>query len=125
MLKEFKEFALSKNLIDIAVGLIMALALKDLVASLIENVLMPIIGAIFGEPNFSSLWVVTINDSRFYFGTFFTAFLVFVSIAAAVFFFIIKPYKAYQARVDSGEEAPAEPSDEVKLLTEIRDSLSR
>jgi large conductance mechanosensitive channel len=125
MIKEFKEFALSKNLIDVAIGLIMALALKELIQALVEWVLMPIVGAIFGEPNFTELWVLTINDSQIRFGTFVTAFITFLGVAAGVFFFIVKPYKTYQARVESGEEAPPEPSDEVKLLTEIRDSLNR
>jgi large conductance mechanosensitive channel len=125
MFKEFKEFALSKTLIDVAVGLIMALALKELIQALVEWILMPIVGAIFGKPDFTQLWVVTINDSQMHIGTFVTAFITFLGVAAGVFFFIVRPYKAHQARLEAGDEAPPEPSDEIKLLSEIRDSLKR
>jgi large conductance mechanosensitive channel len=84
---------------------------------------MPIIGIIFGEPSFDNLtW--TINDSVIMYGSFLTAFVTFLSIAAAVYFFIVKPYNAYKARVASGEEAePVAPPEDIVLLTEIRDAL--
>ncbi len=63
MLKEFKEFAFGGNLVEIAVGLVMALALTALVGSLIDHIVMPIIGIIFGEPNFDSVLDPAINDS--------------------------------------------------------------
>ena len=123
-MQEFKEFALGGNLVEVAVGLVMALALAALVTSLVENVVMPIVGILFGEPSFDRLtW--TINDSIIMYGTFITAMVTFLSIAFAVYFFIVKPWNAYKARIASGEEeAPAGPS-EVDLLTEIRDALAR
>ncbi len=125
MLKEFKEFAMKGNLVEVGVGLVMALALVALIESLITHVLMPIVGIIFGEPSFDDVLILTVNDSEIRFGSFITALVVFLSIALAVFFFIVKPYKAFQARQKSGEEAPPEPSEEVVLLTEIRDALRR
>ena len=123
--KEFKEFALSGALIEIAVGLVMAVAIGALVTSLVENIVMPIVGIIFGEPSFDSLtW--TINDSVIMYGTFITAIVTFLAIAFAVYFFIVRPYNSYKARVASGEEeAPVEPSEDIVLLREIRDSLAK
>ncbi|MBT8192542.1 MAG: MscL family protein [Acidimicrobiia bacterium] len=119
MLKEFKEFAFGGNLVEIAVGLVMALALTALVGSLIEHVVMPIIGIIFGEPNFDSVLDPAINNSVIRFGSFLTALTTFIAIALAVFFFIVKPYKAYKARVEAGTEEPAAPPEDIVLLREI------
>ena len=124
LLVEFKEFALGGNLVETAVGLVMALALAALVSSLVENVVMPIVGIIFGEPSFDNLtW--TINKSVILYGSFLTALVTFLSIAFAVYFFIVKPWNSYKARIASGEEeAPAGPT-ELDLLTEIRDALAK
>lgn len=124
-MKEFKEFALGGNLVEIAVGLVMALALAALIGSLVEHVLMPIVGIIFGEPSFDNVAIITINDSRILLGTFITSVVTFLAIAFAVYFFVVKPYNSYKARVASGEEEAAAGPSEVDLLTEIRDALAR
>ena len=111
MLKEFKEFALKGNLIEVGVGLIMALALVNLINSLVEHVLMPIVGIIFGKPSFDDALILTINDSQIRFGSFLTVAVSFLFIALAVFFFIVKPYRAFKDRQKKGEEAPAEPAE--------------
>ena len=117
--------SLGGNLVEVAVGLVMALALKTLVASLITHVIMPIVGILFGEPSFDRALILTINDSEIRFGSFLTATVSFIAVAFAVYFFIVKPWNAYKARVDSGEEeAPAGPS-ELDVLKEIRDSLAK
>ena len=122
---EFKEFAMGGNLVETGVALVMALALAAVINSLVENVLMPIVGIIFGEPSFDSLtW--TINGSVILYGSFITAFVSFLAIAFAVYFFIVKPYNAYKERVASGEEEePAAPPEDIMLLREIRDSLAK
>ena len=125
MVKEFKEFAFGGNLVEIAVGLVMALALTALVGSLIEHVVMPIIGIIFGEPNFDSVLDPAINDSVIRFGSFLTALTTFVAIALAVFFFVVKPYKAYKARVEAGTEEPAAPPEDIELLRAIAANTSK
>ena len=119
MLKEFKEFAFGGNLVEIAVGLVMALALTALVGSLIDHIVMPIIGIIFGEPNFDSVLDPAINDSIIRFGSFLTALVTFIAIAMAVFFMIVRPYKAYKAGVEAGTEEPAAPPEDIVLLREI------
>lgn len=121
--KDFKEFAFSGNIIALAVAFVMAAAFKDLVTALVDQVVMPIIGIVFGQPSFNGL-TLTINDSIIYYGAFLTALVAFLAVAVGVFFFIVKPYRMYQDRVASGEEeAPAAPPEDVKLLTEIRDAL--
>ena len=95
MLKGFKDFVTGGNLIEVAVGLIMALALFALVQALIADLITPLIAAIFGEPDFGDL-SFTINGSEFRYGDFINALITFVSVAAAVYFFIVAPYQRYK-----------------------------
>lgn len=114
MLKEFKEFALKGNLIEIAVGLILALAFAGVVTSFTEDIIAPIIGAIFGQPNFDSL-VIDIGDAEIRYGAFITALINFL-IIAFVLFLIVKAANRLMSKPEAG------PS-EIELLTEIRDEL--
>ena len=123
MLKEFKEFAMRPTLIEVAIGLVMALALAALVGSLVDHIVMPIVGIIFGEPSFNHVMVLTINDSEIRIGSFLTEIVTFLSIAVAVFFFIIKPYKAYLAKKEEPEPEPEADPEDLVLLREIRDAL--
>jgi large conductance mechanosensitive channel protein len=95
MLKGFKDFVTRGNLIEVAVGLIMALALFALVQALIADLITPIIAAIVGEPDFGGL-SFTINGSEFLYGDFINALITFVSVAAAVYFFVVLPYQKYK-----------------------------
>ena len=125
MLKEFKDFALKGNLIETAVGLVLALAFVAVIGSLVEHLLMPIVGIIFGEPNFDQVLIIEINGSQILLGSFIQAVVVFLMIAFALFVFVVKPYNAIKARRSSGEgEAPA-PAEDIVLLTQIRDALKR
>lgn len=123
MVKEFREFIERGNLVEFAVAFIMGAAFAALTASFVENLVMPIIAIPFGEPNFDAL-TMTINDSVIRYGAFLTALVVFVMTAAAVFFFIVKPYNAYRQRTQPAPEPEPGPS-EVELLVEIRDALRR
>ena len=118
MLKEFKEFISKGNLVEIAVGLILALAFAGLVTSFTENLINPIIGAIFGQPNFDSL-VIDIGDAQLRYGAFLTTLLNFV-IVAFVLFLVVKAYN----RMAPKEEEVGGPTD-IELLTEIRDELRK
>jgi len=125
ILKEFKDFVTKGNLIEIAVGLVIALAFTAVINALVANVLMPLIAALFGQPSFDDL-TVTLNDAVIPYGAFITALVTFLLIAAAVFFFVVKPYNAWKARrAKVEEEAPTESAEEIVLLREIRDRLSR
>jgi large conductance mechanosensitive channel len=125
MLKEFKDFVNRGNLVEIAVGLVMALAFKAVVDAFVAGLIMPGIGAVFGEPSFDGL-TFTLNDSVFSYGTFITQAVTFLLIALALFLLVVKPFNAWQARRASGEEeAPAAPPEDVALLRQIRDALQR
>jgi large conductance mechanosensitive channel len=104
MLKEFKEFLLRGNLIEIAVGLVLALAFTAVVMSLVANLITPLIAAIFGKPDFSDL-TFTINESTFRYGEFLNALIAFVLIAAVLFFLVIRPLDALMERMKSKVEA--------------------
>jgi large conductance mechanosensitive channel len=97
MLQGFRDFITRGNLIETAIALVMALATVALVNSLIESLVTPLIGAIVGEPSFEDL-TFTINGSEFFYGQFINAVITFVSIGAAVYFFIVRPFEAFQAR---------------------------
>ena len=120
MLKEFKRFAVRGNLLEVAVGLVLALAFTAMVTALIDGILMPLIAAVFGEPSFDAV-VWTIGDgrdaTRILIGSFLTAVVNFL-IIAWVLFLIVKAAN----RLMPTEEQEVGPT-EVELLTEIRDSL--
>jgi large conductance mechanosensitive channel len=121
ILREFKEFILQGNLITLAVAFVMGVAFAALVTAFVADIITPIIGAIFGKSDFSSE-TFTINGSHFLYGSLINALITFVSIAAAVFFFIVKPYEIVQARRSKGdEEAP--PSDEERRHQELLAAL--
>ncbi len=131
MLKEFKEFAFKGNVIDLAVGVIIGGAFGKIVASLVNDVLMPIIGIMLGGINFTNLkFVITpasenVVESAIYYGKFFQSIVDFLIIAISVFFFVrlISLAKKKEEIV----EKVAEPvkTDEVLLLEEIRDLLKK
>ena len=103
MLKEFRDFLLLGNLLEIAIGLVLALAFTAVVTSLVEDLITPLIAAIFGQPDFSGL-TFTINDSTFRYGDFLNAVVTFVLIAAVIFFLIVRPMNALAARRAGPEE---------------------
>jgi large conductance mechanosensitive channel len=103
MLGEFKEFLLRGNVVELAVAVVIGAAFGAVITSLVDNLLTPLIAAIFGEPDFAEL-SFTINGSEFTYGLFINALISFVLIAAAVFFVVVKPYNALQERRRRGEE---------------------
>jgi large conductance mechanosensitive channel len=123
MLREFRDFLLRGNIVELAVAFVIGAAFALVVKSLSDNLLMPIVAMIGGKPDFSSL-TFTINDAVFRYGAFITDLIGFILTAAAVFFFVVKPINTIVARRRRGEEAaPVEPSEEIALLREIRDAL--
>ena len=125
MLKEFKDFVSRGNLVEVAVGLVMALAFKAVVDAFVAGLIMPLVAAVFGQPSFDSL-TFTINDAEFFYGTVITQIVTFVAIAVALFFFVVKPLNVWHARRAAGDEPePAAPPEDVALLREIRDLLAR
>ena len=145
MLKEFKEFAMKGNFVDMAVGIVIGAAFSTIVKSFVDDIIMPVVGVLTGGVDFSNMFLVikegaegvsystvasaaeagavTIN-----YGLFINALITFIIVAFALFIVIKgmnKAQAALEEEAEAEEEAPAEPSDEVKLLTEIRDALNR
>jgi large conductance mechanosensitive channel len=97
MIKDFRDFLMRGNLVDLAVAFVIGLAFAALITSFVNDLIMPIIAMIIGKPDFSGL-TFTINDAVFRYGAFLTAAITYVSTAAAIFFFVVKPYEAINAR---------------------------
>jgi len=127
ILKEFKEFITKGNLIDLAVAFIIAGAFAAVIAGLVNFLIMPLIAAIVGKPSFDDL-TFTLHNSVITYGSFITVLVNFLLVAAAVFFFIVKPYNIWKARQAKAAEAipaaPPAPAEEIVLLRQIRDQLT-
>jgi large conductance mechanosensitive channel len=123
MVKDFRDFLMRGNLLELAVALVMGLAFAALISSLVDDLIMPVIAMIIGKPNFSDL-TFTINDAVFRYGSFITALITFTSTAAAIFFFVVKPVNALTARVQkpAEDEVTDEERRHRELLTAIRES---
>jgi len=107
LLKEFKQFLLRGNVVDLAVGVVIGSAFGTVVTALVADLLTPLIAAIAKVPDFSGL-AFTVNGSKFMLGHFINSLISFVLVAAAVFFFVVKPMNLLVAR--SRKEAPAAPA---------------
>jgi large conductance mechanosensitive channel len=123
MLKQFRDFLLRGNVVDLAVAVVVGAAFGAVVAALVADLITPLIAAIGGKPDFGAL-SFTVNGSTFRYGHFLNAVLSFVIVAAAIFFLVVKPVGALMERRKAGlePEAQAVPED-VVLLGEIRDLL--
>jgi len=121
MLKEFRDFLMRGNLVELAVAFVIGLAFAALVTSFVDDLIMPILAMIFGKPDFSDL-TFTINDAVFRYGAFLTALITFVTTAAAIFFFVVKPMNALMARMSkpTEEEVTDEERRHQELLAAIK-----
>jgi large conductance mechanosensitive channel len=118
MAKDFKAFLLRGNVVDLAVGIVIGAAFGAVVTALVQDLVTPIIAAIVGKHDFSTL-VFTINGSEFKYGAFLNALLAFVSIATAVFFFVVQPVNALMARRKTGVDVESETRPCGECLSEI------
>jgi large conductance mechanosensitive channel len=121
-LKEFRDFLMRGNLIQLAVAFVMGVAFAALINSFVKNLVMPIIAAIIGKPSFSDL-TFTIHNSVFTYGAFITDLITFAAIAAAVFFFIVKPVDMLVKRRGSQEPDGEVISDEERRHQELLAAL--
>ena len=123
MLKQFRDFLLRGNVVDLAVAVVIGAAFGAVVTSFVADLVTPLIAAIGGKPDFAAL-TFTINGSQFHYGRFLNAVLSFVIIAAAVFFLVVKPVGVLMERRKAGlEPEPEAVPEDVILLGEIRDLL--
>jgi len=135
MINGFKQFTMRGNVVDLAVAVVIGVAFGKVVTSLVDNVINPIIAAIFGKSDMSNVFVWTLNDAGtpdptddavLSFGAFLTTILSFVIIALAIYFLVVVPLNAIAARRKSKEEPVVEDGPtEIELLVEIRDALNK
>lgn len=132
MIKEFKEFAMKGNVVDLAVGVIIGGAFGKIVGSLVDDIIMPPIGYLTGGVDFSKLKIVIkaadeankVAEVAIKYGNFINILIQFIIIAFCIFL-IVKSINALKAKEEAAPAAPAEPSSTDKLLMEIRDSLKK
>ena len=136
MLKEFKEFAMKGNVVDMAVGIVIGGAFGKIVSSLVGDIVMPIVGKVTGGVDFTQMKVViqdavpaaegkaAVEEVAIRYGTFINTAIDFLIIAAAIFM-VVKAMNAMKRKEETKEEAPAAPPEDIQLLREIRDSLAK
>lgn len=107
MLKDFKQFILRGNVVDLAIGVVMGAAFTSVVNSLVKDVLTPFIAALFKQPDFSGLYF-TLNHSRFAYGNFINALVSFLIVSTAVYFFVVTPLNTLVSRMR--KEPPVDPT---------------
>lgn len=123
MLKDFKAFILRGNVVDLAVGIVIGAAFGSVVSSFVKNLLTPLV-SIPGKANFSSLHF-TVRHSTFLYGTFLNDLISFLIIAAAVFFFVVRPVNALMARRRTEPEVESDTRDCPECLSSIPKAASR
>lgn len=129
-IKEFKEFAVRGNVIDMAVGVVIGSAFGKIVSSLVSDVMMPVIGVITGGVNFTDFKIVLkeahgeVAAVTLNYGSFIQTTIDFIIIAFCIFV-AIKAINKLKREKPKAEEAPKEPSEDIKLLREIRDALKK
>lgn len=126
ILKEFKEFIARGNVVDLAVGVIVGSAFGKIVTSLVNDILMPIIGVILGGIDFTNL-TLKFNDATIYYGNFIQNVIDFLIVAFCIFIFVkaINALTEKAKKKEEKKEKASVKSDEVILLEEIRDLLKR
>lgn len=108
MFEGFKKFIMRGNVIDLAVAVVIGAAFTLVVNSLVDDIINPILAAIVGKPDFSDL-TITLRDSTIMYGSFITAVINFLLVAAAIYFAIVKPMNMVMERRAAGQ-APADPT---------------
>ena len=123
LFKEFKEFISKGNVIDMAVGVVVGSAFSKIVSSLVNDIIMPLVGIIIGGLDFTSL-SIKIKDSEILYGSFIQNIVDFLIIAACIFT-VVKIMNKFKRQQPTEEAKPVEPPKDIQLLTEIRDLLKK
>jgi len=123
MVKQFKEFVLRGNLVDLAVAVVVGTAFATLVKAFVADLVTPLIAAMAGKSNFETL-SFTLNHSTFFYGDVINAVVTFVSVAAVIFFLVVKPLNTLMARLGRGpKDAPVKTCPE--CLSDVPDGARR
>ncbi len=117
-MKGFRAFLLRGNVVDLAVGVVIGVAFGTVVSAFVKDLVTPLIAAIGGKPDFSSLYF-TVNNSKFLYGDFINAVIAFVIIAAVIYYLVVLPFSAMVSR--SRKEPPADPT--TKKCTECQSEI--
>lgn len=123
MIREFRDFIFRGNVVDLAVAVVIGTAFAAITVSLVEDIITPLLG-LLGLPDFST-WTIEVGDAEMRIGDFLNTLISFLAIAGAIFFLVVKPMNALNARMATAEEEEEEGPTEVDLLTEIRDELRK
>ena len=123
MWESYKAFLLRGNLLELAVAFVLGVAFSTVVTAFTDGIVMALIGALFGEPNFDQV-VIPVGEGQVLIGTFLTAVLDFLIVATALFFVVQGVDRLRKADEEAAEEEPAADPEDVVLLREIRDLLS-
>ena len=124
VLNGFKEFIMRGNVIDLAIGIVIGVAFAEVVSSLVDGFITPLVAAVFNEPNLASTMSFELNGAFFSFGLILDAIINFLFIAAAIYFFVIVPINHLQSLRKRGlVEEPDAPAEDIILLQQIRDLL--
>jgi large conductance mechanosensitive channel len=123
MLREFRDFIAKGNVLELAVAFIMGVAFSAIINSLVNDIIMPFVGILLGGVDFTSL-SITVGDAQITYGNFIQAIITFL-IIALVLFLIVRTANKITAQKAAEPAPPAPPSDEVVLLTQIRDLLKK
>jgi large conductance mechanosensitive channel len=117
-MRGFRAFLLRGNVVDLAIGVVIGIAFAAVIAAFVKDLVTPLIAAIGGQPDFSTLYF-TVNKSKFMYGDFLNAVIAFLIIAAVIYFFVVVPYTSFVAR--SRKQAPEDPSTKkcTECLSEI------
>jgi large conductance mechanosensitive channel len=128
MLKGFRDFVMRGNVVDLAIAVVIGAAFGAVITALVSDLLTPLIAAIGGQPDFSTL-TFTLNKSKFLYGAFINAIISFLFIAAAIYFAVVLPLNKIAerraAKVAAGEPDPAPKPEDIILLEQIRDLLAQ
>jgi large conductance mechanosensitive channel len=122
MIREFRDFLVRGNLVELAVAFVIGLAFAELIGAFVASFITPLLALVLGEADLSGL-TFTIDSATFTYGSFLTSLITFVTTAAAIFFFVVKPVNALTARVRPTEDEPI-PDEErrhLELLATIRE----
>jgi len=122
--KDFKEFLLRGNLVDVAVGIVIGVAFAALIAAFVADLITPLLAAIGGKPNFDNL-SFTVNSSHFLYGAFINALISFLIIAAVIFFLVVKPVNALMARRRTETRVDVPTRECPQCLSEIPEAARR
>ena len=123
MLKEFRDFIMRGNVVELAVAVIIGAAFGAVITTFAAAFITPLIALIGGQPDFGDL-KITISGTEFPYGQFLNALISFLIIAAVVFFFVVRPMNSLMQRLKDTDEEPDAPSAEVTTLIEIRDLIA-